>query len=420
MSDAARIVFNLKYFPAGESSTANDFYRCAGSHNIINYLTRDSAQDNLSAEDQAVISQMVELSHAPAYDILDYATTRKGSQGGFNHEGVLDKEGTEKIKEKLATTKATIYSSVISFSQDFGKDFLTTSEEGREIIEANIGELFKGTQFDINNIDYFAAVHTNTEHHHIHFIFWEKTPTRINAKGKKCFAKKHNIPKANISMFKASILKNVSQYKATHFTLRDEVRNGVVEAIRSNYLLFEHYADLCRDIVEKGNFQYGRLTTDQQTRVSKIVKQIILGDPSCSKKYKDYKKALQDTQLDYIRMIKENAGKAIPKPIAEFYSSRIKDLDSRLANSFLKILKSYSDQAAKTKEQVGLNAVAGKKDGYMPKKKLYTKRMKSIASELMRDLIKLTETDIALAQKSKEEYQREKLEKGESLIYDEN
>ena len=46
--------------------------------------------------------------------------------------------------------------------------------------------------------------------------------------------------------------------------------------------------------------------------------------------------------------------------------------------------------------------------------------MKSIASELMRDFIKLAETDITLAQKSKEEYQREKLEKGESLIYDEN
>lgn len=419
MSDKARIIFNLKYFPAGESSTANDFYRCAGSHNIINYLTRDSAQDNLSAEDQAVISQMVELSHAPTYDILDYATTRKGSQGGFTHEGPLDKEGAEKIKEKLATTKATIYSSVISFSQDFGKDFLTTSEEGREIIEANIAELFKGTQFDINNIDYFAAVHTNTEHHHIHFIFWEKEPTRINAKGKKCFAKKHNIPKANISMFKASILKNASQYKATHFTLRDEVRNGVVEAIRSNHLLFGHYADLCRDIIENGHFQYARLTTEQQRRVSKIVKQIVSGDPACNKKYKDYKKALRDTQLDYIKMIKENGGKVIPKPIEEFYSSRVKDLDSRLANSFLKILKSYSDQAAKIKEQVGLNSSVGK-DGYMPKKKLYTKKMKGFATELMRDLIKLAETDISLAQKSKEEYQREKLEKGESLIYDEN
>ena len=419
MKGEPRIIFNIKYFTADNDSKANSFYRCSGSHNIVSYLTRDSAQDSLSEADREIVSQMVEISHAPTYDILDYATTRKGSQGGFNHEGVLDKEGTEKIKEKLATTKATIYSTVISFAKDFGSDFLTTSEEGREIIETNIEELFKGTQLDINNIDYFAAVHTNTEHHHIHFIFWEKEPTNIDAKGNKCFAKKNNIPKSNIEMFKASILKNASQYKATYFTLRDEVRDGTVAAIRSNHLLFEHYADLCRDIIENGNFQYGRLTTDQQRRVSKIVKQIISGDPSCDKKYKDYKKALRETQLDYIRMIKENGGKVIPKPIADFYSSRVKDLDSRLVNSFLKILKRYSDQTAANKESLGLKNLVGK-ESYMPKKKLHTKRTRGLATELIRDFIKLAETDVALAQKSKEEYQREKLEKGESLIYDEN
>lgn len=413
------IVFNLKYFLAGDDSKASNFYRCAGSKNIISYLTRDSAQDNLSPEEQEIVSQMVELSRTPTYDILDYATTRKGSQGGFNRDGILDKEGAEKIKEKLASTKATVYSSFISFDKIFGKDFLTTSEEGREIIEENIAALFKGTQFDVNNIDYFGAVHTNTEHHHIHLIFWEKEPKNIDAKGNKCFAKKNNLPKSNIAMFKASILKNMTHYKAANFTLRDEVRDGAFAAIRSNRLMLEHYSEICSDIIEKGNFQYGRLTTDQQRRISKIVKEILAGNPDCDKKYKEYKASLRATQLDFIRIVKRNGGKVIPKPIADFYSSRVKDLDSRLANSFLKILKKYSDQAKKSKEELGLKDLVGKAS-YMPKKKLHLKKTKGLATELMRDFIKLAETDVAAAQKSKEEYQREKLEKGESLIYDEN
>lgn len=419
MKGEPRIIFNIKYFTSGDDSKANAFYRCAGSHNIVGYLTRDSAQDNLSEEDQQVISQMVELSHAPTHDILDYAQNRKGSQGGFTKEGILDKDATEKVKEKLSSTKATIYSSVISFSKDFGSNFLTTSEEGREIIENSIAELFKGTQFDVNNIDYFAAVHTNTEHHHIHFVFWEKNPTNIDSKGNRCFAKKNNLPKQNIEMFKASILKNVSQYRATYFSLRDEVREGTVAAIRSNHLLFDHYAELCSDIIEKGNFQYGRLTSEQQRRVSKIVSQIISGDPNCHKKYKEYKKALRETQLDYIKLIKENGGKVIPKPIADFYSSRVKDLDSRLANSFLKILKKYSDQSAAEKKKLRLKDLVGKNE-YMPKKKLQTRKTRGLATELLRDYISLVETDFTAAQKSKEEYIKEKLERGEWLIYDED
>ena len=188
-----------------------------------------------------------------------------------------------------------------------------------------------------------------------------------------------------------------------------------------DYLALSYYAAQCEDIIKAGKFQYGRLDKTQQRKVDKIVKQIISSDKNLTVKYNDYKALLRNTHLDYIRLLKENGSRIIPDNIANFYSSRITDLNTRLANEFLKTLKSYSMKSRITYEALHLNNP--NKIGtpsYMPAKKNYTRQTAPIATTLLADYIKLAESDVTSHRQSLEEFKREKVLKGETVIFELN
>lgn len=415
------VVCNIKYYPYTDASETNAFYRCGTKRNIISYLSRDFANENLSPDDRAIVKALEELSNAPEHDIIDYAKNRRGSGGLFDATGTLSDDDAAKLKSKMAATKATIYSAVISFSSEFGPRFLTSNEEGREIINENLHVLFQSSQLDVDNMCWFGAVHTNTEHHHIHLLFWENEPSCLDKNGTPRFSKKNVLPEKNIELFKASILRMIKDNKIDYYSLRDEIRTGASSALKSDYLTLSYYAAQCEDIIGAGNFQYARLDKAQQRKVDKIVKQIIASDKNLSSKYSEYKSLLRNTHLDYIRLLKENGSRIIPDNIASFYSSRIKDLNSRLANEFLKTLKSYSMESRVRYEALSLNNPD--KIGtpaYMPAKKKYTRQTAPIATTLLAEYIKLAEADVSAHHQSLEAFKREKELKGETVIFELN
>lgn len=407
------IVFNIKYFTNDDSSTANEFYRCKNSKNILSYISRESASENLSENDKKIISSFVELTQKSNHDILDYAAHRKGSEGVFNADGSIDKDGLSTLKKRMAETKSTIYSSVISFSaEDFPENFLTTSSEGRHIINNNIATLFKNTQFDVDNIEWLGAVHTNTAHRHIHFIFWEKTPTNIDSSGNLTYAKKHNLPQKNISLFKTSILRNVQSQKIDYYSLRDDIRNGLSSSIKNNKVLFDFIKRSCSDIVDNGIYQYARLTRDQKRKIDNLVKEILSSNPSLDEKYKSYKLKLRRTHLDYISLVKMTGVKSIPDEIRNFYSSRIDDLNSRLGNALLKSLKDYTIEQARLQPE-GRNVSL-----HTPLKKNYNKQALFAATNLLKGFFLSADDTLDQTSLSLDSFKFEKLKKGEELIFD--
>lgn len=423
------IIFNLKYYTAKDPSSVNNFYRCKAGRNILEYLSRETANDNLSAQDRELIRTYVELTNKKEKDILDYEHHRKGSQGMFTPNGVIKtKDELNELKKKLSSTGSTIWSGVVSFSQDFGPNFLTSSEEGLEIIKAHLPALLKDSQLDIDNVDFSGAVHTNTAHHHIHLLFWEKEPTNIDSKGKPSFAKKSSLPNENITLFKSSILKDIKENQMDYFSLRDTVRLGAVNAMKNNKSLFEHFVSNSEDILEAGHFQYARLTKVQQRRVDKLVKQALSLDKNVEMQYNDYKSKLQASQLDYTALILENGDKKIPQNIENFYSSRINELHNRIGNNFLFMLKNYKNQKAKEatqnnldkKRQAASRSRAGRNNtnAYSSLGKQIGRNLTLVANTILKDFLTAARADIIAHQQSLEEFKREKLARGESIIYE--
>lgn len=415
------VIFNLKYFTFKDTSSVNSFYRCKNSKNILAYISRDSAHDNLSDEDKRIIDGFVELSETSGADILDYATQRPGSHGAFSLNGDLSEDDIKNFKEKMAATKATIYASVISFSTEFGPNFLTSNQEGQAILKENVRHLFKNTALDNGNFEAIAAVHTNKEHHHIHFIFFEKEPTLLNSRGHLSYSKKNALPKDNIELFKSSILNFVNGKKIDYFSLRDEIRTGVVHSLKSSQLLMDYAVSNCSDIISKNVFQYGRLSAENKRVVDKLIKEIIKSDPKTNKIYTDYKSKLRATHLDYISMIKENGGKELPLAVKNFYSSRIKELDSRLGNAFLKVLQNYSSETRKFKKEHNMSASAASSLKFNnPLKKQYNRFASMYAQQLLQGFLSDVASEGLRRYQTLEEFKKEKLLKGETVVFDIN
>lgn len=399
------IVFSIKYFKYDDTSDANNFYRCKNSRNIINYLSRENSGNDYSEKELDLINNLVELTNETEKNILNYLKDRKGSSGLFSKSGLDD---VKTVKQKLSKTQATIYSSVTSFSADYGNKFLTTPEEGRQIIADHLPVLLKDTEFDFENIDWCGAVHTNTAHHHIHLLFWEKSPQTIDSSGNLCYSKKNTLPKENITLYKSSIVKSLKSYAMDYLSLRDEIRDGALNTIKSNSALFNQLESNCADIIEKGNFQYGRLTRDQQRRVDKHIKQVINNDKNLEVKYSDYKKNLYNSQLDYISLVRENGAKTIPTSISGFYSDRVRELHTRCANAFLKMLKEYtiannffaSKYNIKEKQSRAYMSAGGYRSEYSTAKKMMARDSEPVYGKLLADFIKTTsvgiETDTTL------------------------
>ena len=423
------IIFNLKYYTAKDTSSANNFYRCKAGRNIIEYLSRETANDNLSAQDRELIRAYVELTNKKEKDILDYEHHRKGSQGMFTPNGVIKtKDELNELKKKLSSTNSTLWSGVVSFSQDFGPNFLTSSEEGLDIIQQHLKTLLKDSQLDIDNVDFSGAVHTNTAHHHIHLLFWEKEPTNIDSKGNPCFAKKSSLPNDNITLFKSSILKDINENKMDYFSLRDTIRLGAVNAMKNNKSLFEHFASNSEDILKAGHFQYARLTKVQQRRVDQLVQQALSLDKNVEAQYYEYKNKLQASQLDYTALILKNGGQTVPKNVENFYSSRINELHKRIGNNFLQRLKYYKRQKEKEaakknldkKKQAASRSRAGRNNtnAYSAVGKQIGRNLTTIATTLLNDFLTSARGDIITHQESLEQFKQEKIARGESVIYE--
>lgn len=101
--------------------------------------------------------------------------TRTGS-GLFGFDGEYSKEQIAALKERLKNTQSIIWHGFISFDQLTSMGF-TSMDQAEKFIKQTFGAFLEKTHLKKNNVELFAALHTDHPHHnHIHFAFFEKEP----------------------------------------------------------------------------------------------------------------------------------------------------------------------------------------------------------------------------------------------------
>ena len=121
-------------------------------------------------------------------DYVEYANNDTKSSGLFNQNGKMTKKQIANLRKNLRETESVIWSGVISFEEEFGKLWCNNYEQAMHILQNELPKFFKKSNFNPDNMEWFAGLHENTDNRHIHFVFFEKKPIRIREKGKKAYS----------------------------------------------------------------------------------------------------------------------------------------------------------------------------------------------------------------------------------------
>lgn len=418
MSNSPSIIFNCAFCPPEIASEQNDFYRCKSNLNILRYMDRSGASDKMSDEDIARVRSFVEDTDATGGSIIGYADKRQGSTGIFSKDPA---DTPETLSKKLKKTGSIIWHSVLSFTPEISTKFCANKQDAEKLLRANFPYFFKNSPLDYDNIDWFAAYHTNTDNRHIHIVFWEKSPQIIDKNGKKKYLKKGVLPTENFDNFKAKISHYFTNHKLDYFSVRDEIRQGVSFVLKNDKNTFNSLLRRTTSIVADGHYQYARLNPEQRKVIDQFVQLIIRNNPGLSEQYQKYKSRLADTQALYIKLYTDNNIKSIPSSVTNFYSTREAELNTRLGNALLKQLKSFATQKTEIEKSVGyINGQWSSESKLSPKsrKAVASKEISSLASSAMRLFLSEAAPTIAGHLQSDEEFRRQMKLEGKETIYD--
>ena len=420
-SNSPSIIFNCGYSSPTDTSQKNSFYRCKKSDfNVIEYLDRNGAADKSTNEDIEKIKSFIEDTNMPENSILGYAKNRQGSTGIFSKHS----DSPDIISEKLSKTNSIIWHSVLSFSPNISSEFCANKQDAEKIIREHFPDFFKSkygekVPLKYENIDWFAAYHTNTDNRHIHLVFWEKEPKIIDRNGNASFRQTGRINSNHFSEFKSSVAKGFLNHSLDYLSMRDDIRKNVSLHL-SDKAVFDDLLRHSQSILANGHFQYKRLDGLQKKTIDRFVNTILCRDPHTKQKYDDYKKKLADTQAEYIKIYSDNHMGKIPYEVSRFYSSRVQELNNRLGNELLKHLKDYAFKKNELEKSVGYKNGAWEPSKLSPKnrKAIVTRELSKFATSALNLFFSEATPTIEGQRLSDEEYRKQLKMEGKETIYE--
>lgn len=120
----------------------------------------------------------------------------------------MNKKQIALTREHLRETESPIWAGVVSFEERFGLNWCNNFEQAKNIMQSELPKVFKRADLNPDNIEWFAGLHENTDHRHIHLVFFEKEPLRLtdHAKGYSIGL----IPLFAMDEFKANMERSIS------------------------------------------------------------------------------------------------------------------------------------------------------------------------------------------------------------------
>lgn len=410
------VIIDFQGFQYNDNSEKGQFYRCKNNKNILNYVDRESANTGANDNDYREICSDLRVSFdnkKSAGNILGYANNRHGSSGLFNENGFLSDKEINSLSNKMSSTKSIIWSAVISFTPEASAQICASPEQARELISNNLHLLFKNSHLDFDNIEWTGAYHSNTDNRHIHLVMFEKNPLHIDAKGNRCFSNKLTLPKANFSNFKYGIARNIDSKQFKSYLLRNDTKNSLAFDLSNDKQFLSSILHRSKDIIEKGYFQYNRLTDKQKTTVDEFVQETLRRNPKLKTKYDDYLQSLQKEQYHILEVFKHN--KTAPTEEAKnFFKSRYTEFNVRLANTVLKAIKqAHNARIPYANYKASVTTVGNKNSSIMMRKKRYLDLSQTLSQQILRNIN--NEMQQTITNETMEQYRFEKKQKGEAI-----
>ena len=263
------------------------------------YYTKDSKEYKFYSSQSASNDYLQYVSNGHRQgkyrDYIDYTGNTEKSYGAFSSNGILTAKERKEIRDRLRSTDAQIWSCLLSFEEEYGKDHLRSYKDAKTLIEEEFPKFLKENRMEFRNIIWFAGVHENTDNRHIHICFFEKEPIRTNPDNPSKGLRYHNGPLTRKSMddLKVRIEQRMSNLE---YDIKSE-RNKILEET-DEYLdkVVDPYVDFDKSLKEKllnvykklpnGSYGYENRKLDSlRTDIDDITSHYLINEPGANNSY---------------------------------------------------------------------------------------------------------------------------------------
>jgi hypothetical protein len=181
-------------------------------------------------------------------DYVAYSGDGEKSGGVFDKSGLLTKQRQTLMKQKLRETGSVIWHGYISFTTEFGDKYLREQEDAVRLMRTEFPRFFKSAGLNPDNVTWYAGLHENTLHKHIHFSFFENEPMRFTQRdvNNMRYSEGH-IPSRVIARFKVDVERRLTDAAAE---IR-EARQRVTDLARDVLFSGEHGRRMTKEIQEQ-------------------------------------------------------------------------------------------------------------------------------------------------------------------------
>ncbi|AZJ24394.1 hypothetical protein CT694_33425 (plasmid) [Bacillus wiedmannii bv. thuringiensis] len=272
------------------------------------------------------------------------------------NKNVITPNDLNEIKELVgkAQNKGSVYyQDVISFDTDFLieqklYDPVTDILDENRIRNAShkmMEQLFKGEQIEENNGFWFASIHRNTEHIHIHFGTVEKENRRklveVKVDGETFYEPKGKRKQSTLDHMKTTFANSLVD-RTSELSRISNLRNNLVQEVKKEYLqskekqpsreitlLQEIYNGLPSN---KKDWTYGskRMPNETRNKIDELTGLLMKDNPI----FNEYKEAVDKESSFQKGFYGESE-----REDKDYAKNQMKDMQKRMGNSLLKELK---------------------------------------------------------------------------------
>lgn len=240
--------------------------------------------------------------------------TRGGTNGGlFNLDGAMSEGQVAEMKKRLESSKSVIWHGFISFDEETSRGF-QTQENAVKFMRQTFGSFLERTHLNPKNIELYAALHLDKEHHHhIHFAFFEREPKHRDKNGVLGYAHRGKFDARAIDNYLVSANMHLSENGYEYYTARDramsrlrETRKEIGNSVKNADLRLA-LSDLRSKLPKEGRLQYNAAQMKElRPDIDRVAELLIASDPAANAAHKEMLVQLARVKEEVIELVKDN------------------------------------------------------------------------------------------------------------------
>lgn len=240
--------------------------------------------------------------------------TRGGTNGGlFNLDGAMSEEQVAEMKKRLESSKSVIWHGFISFDEETSRGF-QTQENAVKFMRQTFGSFLERTHLNPKNIELYAALHLDKEHHHhIHFAFFEREPKHRDKNGVLGYTHRGKIDARAIDNYLVSANMHLSENGYEYYTARDralsrlrEARKEIGKSVKNADLRLA-LSELRSKLPKEGRLQYNAAQIKElRPDIDRVAELLVASDPAANAAHKDMLVQLARVKEEVIGLVRDN------------------------------------------------------------------------------------------------------------------